>query len=148
MVGYRIITMRLLILFLIFLFSFQQSTWGENVLTEFLVAKPYMPDPRFKETVIVMLYHNQEEGAAGLVLNKPIKTISISELFEMISEILKQKLDIKYIDASKKNSHYALTPYEFSPTYGKKIVPEQYIDLGQGLLKLIENIDQDVKIKK
>lgn len=74
--------------------------------------------------------------------------ISISELFEMISEILKQKLDIKYIDASKKNSHYALTPYEFSPTYGKKIVPEQYIDLGQGLLKLIENIDQDVKIKK
>ena len=39
-----------------------------------------MPDPRFKETVIFMLYHNQE-GAAGLVVNKPIRKISISELF-------------------------------------------------------------------
>ena len=40
-----------------------------------------MQDPRFKETVIVILYHNQE-GAAGLVVNKPIETISVIELFE------------------------------------------------------------------
>ena len=69
-------------LFLILFFSFQQNTWGENILTEFLVAKPHMKDPRFKETVIVMLYHNQEEGAAGLVVNKPIETMSIRELFK------------------------------------------------------------------
>ena len=74
--------MRCLFFFLILFFSFQQNTWGENILTEFLVAKPYMQDPRFKETVIVMLYHNQEEGAAGLVVNIPIKTMSIRELFE------------------------------------------------------------------
>ena len=76
------IKMRYLFLFLILFFSFQQNTWGENIFSEFLVAKPYMQDPRFKETVIVMLYHNQEEGAAGLVINKPIKTISFSELFK------------------------------------------------------------------
>ena len=73
--------MRCLFLSLILFFSFQHNTWGENSLTEFLVAKPYMQDPRFKETVIVMLYHNQEKGAAGLVVNKPIETMSISELF-------------------------------------------------------------------
>ena len=89
--------MRLLILFLILFFSFQPITWGENVLTEFLVAKPYMPDPRFKETVIVMLYHNQEEGAAGLVLNKPIKTISISELFKNSNLIPPKKMVRKKI---------------------------------------------------
>ena len=74
--------MRFLFLFLFLFFSFQQNTWGENILTEFLIAKPSMPDPRFKETVIVMLYHNQEKGAAGLVINKPIKTMFISELFK------------------------------------------------------------------
>ena len=74
--------MRCLFFFLILFFSFQQNTWSENILTEFLVAKPYMEDPRFKETVIVMLYHNQEEGAAGLVVNIPIKTMSIRELFK------------------------------------------------------------------
>ena len=41
-----------------------------------------MLDPRFKETVIVMLYNNQEEGAAGIVINKPIETMLISELFK------------------------------------------------------------------
>ena len=74
--------MRFLFLFLILFFSFQQNSWSENILTEFLVAKPHMQDPRFAETVIVMLYHNQEEGAAGLVLNIPIETMSIGELFQ------------------------------------------------------------------
>ena len=74
--------MRYLFLFLILFFSFHPNAWSENILTEFLVAKPSMHDPRFKETVIVMLYHNHEEGAAGLVINKPIKTISIRELFK------------------------------------------------------------------
>ena len=77
--------MRLLILILILFFSFQQKTLSESILTEFLVAKPSMQDPRFKETVIVMLYHNQEEGAAGLVINKPIDTLSIRELFNSSS---------------------------------------------------------------
>jgi putative transcriptional regulator len=76
------ILMRFLFLILILFFSFQQKTWGEAILTELLVAKPHMPDPRFRETVIIMLYHNQEDGAAGLVLNKPIETMSINELFE------------------------------------------------------------------
>jgi len=73
-------TMRYLFLFLILFFSFQQKVWSGDVLNEFLVAKPHMPDPRFRETVIVMLSHNQE-GAAGLVVNKPLETMSISKLF-------------------------------------------------------------------
>ena len=73
--------LRFLLLSLFLFFSFQQNSFGENILTEFLVAKPNMPDPRFKETVIIMLYHNQEEGAAGLVINKPVDTVSIVELF-------------------------------------------------------------------
>ena len=74
--------MRFLFLFLFLFFSFQQNSWSENILTEILVAKPSMPDPRFRETVIVMLYHNQERGAAGLVINKPIRTMLISEFFK------------------------------------------------------------------
>ena len=40
-----------------------------------------MLDSRFKETVIVMLYHNSNQGAAGLVINKPMKKMSFSKLF-------------------------------------------------------------------
>ena len=65
------IKMRFLLFFLILFYSFQQMAWSEYLLSEFLVAKSNMPDPRFKETVILMLSHNQE-GAAGLIINKPI----------------------------------------------------------------------------
>ena len=89
--------MKYLFLFLIFFFPLQQSTWAENTLTEFLVAKPYMQDPRFKETVIVMLYHNQEKGAAGLVINKPIDTMSLSELFKGSNMVAPEKMIEKEI---------------------------------------------------
>ena len=89
--------MRCLFLSLILFFSFQHNTWGENSLTEFLVAKPYMQDPRFKETVIVMLYHNPKEGAAGLVVNKPIETMSIIELFKSSNLIPPDKIEEKEV---------------------------------------------------
>lgn len=77
--------MRFCFIVLLIIFSFQQKSWGENISTDFLVAKPSIPDPRFKETVIVMLYHNQEKGAAGLVINKPIEKIPITVFFKNIN---------------------------------------------------------------
>ena len=91
------ILMRYFFLYLILLFLFQQNTWGENIRTEFLVAKPSMLDLRFKESVIVMLYYNQKEGAAGLVINKPIETMSISELFMISNMPLPKKIEEKEI---------------------------------------------------
>ena len=89
--------MKFLFVILFLFFSFQQSTWGENMYTEFLVAKPSMPDPRFKETVIVMLYYNKEKGAAGLVINKPIRTMLISEFFKSTSVTPPEKIADKEI---------------------------------------------------
>ena len=91
MVEGRKIKMKKFFLFLILFFLFQKSTLSENILTEYLVAKPNMQDPRFKETVIVLLFHNQQEGAAGLVINKPIEKISINELFKENNFILSKK---------------------------------------------------------
>src|SRR5262245_828720 len=42
----------------------------------FLVAKPILPDPNFAQTVVLMLRHN-EEGAFGLVINRPTKTDTV-----------------------------------------------------------------------
>ena len=73
--------MKIFFLVLLLTFSFQQKVWSGDLFNEFLVAKSHMPDSRFKETVIFMLSHNQE-GAVGLVVNKPIETMSITKLFE------------------------------------------------------------------
>ena len=74
--------------------------------------------------------------------------ISINDLFDIISEIMPDKKLKFNFNMRENNSHYTITPYEFSPKYGRKIIPNQFIDLGQGILKLIENIDYDIRMKK
>ena len=44
-----------------------------------LIAMPHMPDNRFKNTVI-FIYSHDAAGAFGLILNKPLKKINLSEL--------------------------------------------------------------------
>ena len=83
--------MRNLFLFLFLFFSFPQNILSEDISTELLVATTNMPDPRFKETVIFMFYHNKE-GAAGLVVNKPLSKMPIIELFKDNNVTLPEKI--------------------------------------------------------
>lgn len=48
-----------------------------------LVAMPTMPDNRFSRSVIYIVAHT-EEGAMGLVVNKPMGSISFSELLDQL----------------------------------------------------------------
>jgi putative transcriptional regulator len=47
-----------------------------------LISEPYLPDPNFERTIILICEHN-DEGTIGFVLNKP----SQSKLGELISEL-------------------------------------------------------------
>jgi len=42
----------------------------ESLQDKFLIATPQMPDPRFQEQVVYICSHN-EDGAMGLVINRP-----------------------------------------------------------------------------
>jgi len=48
----------------------------------FLVSEPFLPDPNFERTVILLCEHN-EEGSVGFVLNKP----SILRFDEAIEDV-------------------------------------------------------------
>lgn len=56
-----------------------------------LISEPYLPDPNFERTVILLCEHN-EEGSFGFVLNKPSK-ITFEEVIEEASGF-KEKLYI------------------------------------------------------
>ena len=92
------------IFFLILFFNFYLPTnadpWPKNyykgkfydsVKNFFLVASKTMRDPRFKNTVIVML-DNDETGAWGLVINKPLVSVPLGSLINKSRNITpKQK---------------------------------------------------------
>ncbi len=60
----------------------------------------------------------------------------IAEAAEMIKEMLPGPIDIDFAD-SEPEGHYKLTPYAFSPRIGHKLVPNDFVDFGQGLLDCI-----------
>tara|TARA_Y100000590_G_scaffold467215_1_gene645402 strand:+ start:1213 stop:1848 length:636 start_codon:yes stop_codon:yes gene_type:complete len=92
------------IFFLLLVFNFYLPTnagpWPKNyykgkfynsVKDFFLVASKSMKDPRFKNTVIIML-DNDETGAWGLVINKPLASVPLSSIIHKPKSItLEQK---------------------------------------------------------
>lgn len=66
------------------------------------------------------------------------------ELLTMINEIMQNTLKIKQISGNN-IGHYKITPYSYHPKVAKKLVANPYIDLGQGLLECIKEINKDLK---
>ena len=87
-----------LYVFLILLFNFYVSVQAldspknylkgkfySSVKNSFLVATGKMRDPRFANTVIVML-KNDESGSFGLVINKPLGPIPLGSLINKVED--------------------------------------------------------------
>lgn len=61
------------------------------------------------------------------------------QLIEMIVEILGNKISVEF-KPSKRAAHYKITPYNFSPKLGKKLINNPHIDMGQGMLQCMAEI--------
>jgi putative transcriptional regulator len=62
------------------------ETPGRSFLTgQLLIASPAMRDPRFDHVVILMVRHNQD-GALGIVINRPIGDRSLGALLQALGE--------------------------------------------------------------
>jgi UDP-glucose 4-epimerase len=68
-----------------------------------------------------------------------------ADLFMMFQEILGRRIEIDYRHLEGPGSgHYAVTPYAYTPRPGKKLVTTQYVDMGQGLLRMVEDIHREI----
>ena len=68
-----------------------------------------------------------------------MERIKRKELFEMIKEIIGEDIEIK-LEKSCQSNHYKFTPYSFHPMPSKKLIPNPYIDMGQGIVECIKSI--------
>tara|TARA_B100001057_G_C22849019_1_gene950204 strand:+ start:1900 stop:2772 length:873 start_codon:yes stop_codon:yes gene_type:complete len=60
------------------------------------------------------------------------------EMMDLIFEISGKKRKVNYINRDIDPDRYLNTPYRFTPKSAIKLVPDQYFDLGQGILEVIE----------
>ena len=63
----------------------------------------------------------------------------VSDLLKMLAEILGKGASVEFVEAEQVG-HYVRTPYAYQPKLGRKYVPPMHVDLGQGLLQLIGEI--------
>lgn len=63
----------------------------------------------------------------------------VVDLLEMLSEILSLERPIEFVE-KKQLGHYVRTPYAYQPKLGRKYVLPMHVDMGQGLLQLIDDV--------
>lgn len=67
------------------------------------------------------------------------QVLKARDLLTMIREMLNNNINIKMVN-HKSQTHYQITPYNFGPKLGRKMVSNVYIDMGQGLLQVMSEV--------
>ena len=84
---------------------------------------------------------NQHRNQAITVTGSQV--LNSSELAEMIFEISGVEKNVIFLESDRRDEHYRMTPYRYTPKQAKKLVPSEFVDLGQGILEVIEGIYQE-----
>ena len=63
----------------------------------------------------------------------------VYDLLKMLAEILGYEGGVEFLE-TKNIGHYVRTPYAYQPKIGRKYISPMHVDLGQGLIQLIEQI--------
>ena len=73
--------------------------------------------------------------------------LTYNQLLEMINEIMGNNLQIEKKTSIRK-AHYKISPYNFSPKLGRKLINNPHIDMGQGLLNCMAEIYEELHTEK
>ncbi len=86
------------------------------------------------------LHDDYENKAITITGNQSMR---VADMFSMLFEIAGKELNVKYLDEQQGSSHYGNTPYRYTPKSSLKVIPTEFVDLGQGLLDIVEEIHND-----
>ena len=73
--------------------------------------------------------------------------IKIKDFLIMIKEIFKNQIEVEYISVED-SIHYEITPYVFIPKMAHKLKNNEHIDLGQGILEILNDLHRKHLNKK
>ena len=67
----------------------------------------------------------------------------VVDVLKMLAEIMGCPDAVEFVDVPQ-DGHYVRTPYAYQPKVGRKYVPSLHVDLGQGLLQLISEVQREI----
>ncbi len=70
------------------------------------------------------------------------QTFTSKDILHLIFEIMGYKKNIVFKDNTKEdNAHYSITPYRYTPSISKKLISNETLDIGEGILEIIDEIN-------
>ena len=72
------------------------------------------------------------------------QVLKSDEMIDLLFEIMGKERVVNYIVRDDHHGHYTSTPYRYTPKQARKLVPDEFIDLGEGILELVEELYRDV----
>ena len=66
--------------------------------------------------------------------------IRVKDLLLMIKEIFNNNIELEF-GSEEELHHYEITPYSYKPQVARKITPQTYYDLGQGIMDQIYDLE-------
>lgn len=67
------------------------------------------------------------------------EAMRVYDMLHMLAEIMGLTGRVEFVESQYKG-HYVRTPYSYQPKLSRKYIPPLHVDLGQGLLQLIEEV--------
>ncbi len=110
-----------------------------NLRGRLLIAMPTIGDERFERTVIYMCAHSPENGAMGLVINKPMPGVDFRELFEQleIGDIVIDQLPVQYGGPVETARGFVLHSTDYGSTDGTAVTEDISLTATLDILRAI-----------
>ncbi|WP_255569413.1 YqgE/AlgH family protein [Neoroseomonas alba] len=115
------------------------DTDGSNLTGHLLIAMPGMQDPRFDHSVVCLCAHS-EDGAMGLVVNRPLSGLSFDDLLRQLQvEPLPPQRRIRMVDGGPvENSRgFVLHSDDWSTEGSLPVVPGLALTASLDILKAV-----------
>jgi len=93
-------------------------------------------------TSVSILDEDYKNESVILTGQEPMR---VYQMLQILGEILGYEKDsIEFLEESYE-AHYVRTPYAYQPKLGKKFIPPVHVDLGQGILQVVSEIDAKIQ---
>lgn len=85
----------------------------------------------------------QPEYANEHIILTGHQPMRVGDVLKMIADMIGKPINFQF-QQEQDNAHYEITPYSFNPRVGKKLAPPLHVDLGQGILRVIEEMHKQL----
>ena len=73
------------------------------------------------------------------------ESMRVYDMLKMLAEIMGIPDQVEFVE-SQYEGHYVRTPYAYQPKLGRKYISPLHVDLGQGLVQLVEEVQQQLDV--